>query len=187
MTFPAGSALVTDDRRAYDRHLVLDWLFQSRSDEILTMFNSFNGWRRKLGGATLLLAIIMAGGWIRSLVVLDVFQFPSGTLTCEHCVSVDQALVWGRLRKQDPRSIYRYPIWNVSEYRSLDSFLEHAGLRPAMGLWGFGRSELNHASDPTRHTVSIVPYWFFVIPFTLLSIWLLFADRRAASEPTPHS
>jgi hypothetical protein len=146
------------------------------------MFEYFNGWRRKFGGIALLMAIILAGGWIRSLVVLDVLQFRSGNFTCEHCVSVDQSLVWGRLRKQDPRSIYPYPVWNASEYRSLDSFLEHAGLRAVTRLWGFGRSELIHAPDPTGHTIWIIPYWFLVIPCTLLSIWLLFADRHASSK-----
>jgi hypothetical protein len=146
------------------------------------MFKSFNGWRPKLGGIALLMAIILAGGWIRSLVVLDVLQFRSGTFTCEHCVSVDQSLVWGRLRKKDPRSVYPYPVWNASEYQSLDSFLERASLRAATRWWGFGRSELNQASAPTGHTVWIVPYWFLVIPFTLLAIWLLFADRHASSK-----
>ncbi|MDB5346787.1 MAG: hypothetical protein JWP89_5164 [Schlesneria sp.] len=151
------------------------------------MLEYFSGWRRKLGGISLLLAIILASGWIRSLVVLDVLQFRSSTFTCEHCVSVDQTFVWGRLRKQDPRSIYPYPVWSASEYRSLDSFLEHASLRSATRWWGFGRSELNHAPGPTSHTVWIIPYWFLVIPFTLLSIWLLFANRHASSKPSPRS
>lgn len=44
--------------------------------------------------------------------------------------------------------------------------------------------QLNHAPDPTGHTVWIIPYRFLVIPFTQLSIWLLFADRRASSRPS---
>jgi hypothetical protein len=51
----------------------------------------------------------------------------------------------------------------------------------------FGHSELNHAPDSTGHTVWIVPYWFLVVPFMLLSIWLLFGDRYASANSSQRS
>lgn len=147
------------------------------------MLSHINRWRGKLGVALLLLAIIPTIGWIRSIVVMDVLQFPSSQSTCEHLVSTDHAFVWGRLRKKDPRSIYPYPVWSTSEYRTLDSFLDQASLRPATRVMGFGSSELNQPAAPGAHTVWIIPYWAMTGPLMLLSFCLL--NPSSASAPNP--
>jgi len=59
----------------------------------------------------------------RSVSVMDVVQFGSGTHTMEHCVSVDQSLIWGRLRIEDSRSIIIFPIWKHPTIPALMRFL----------------------------------------------------------------
>ena len=147
------------------------------------MGDFFSGWRWKTGVVTLVMALLFVLGWTRSPSVVDAIQFGSGRLTMEHCVSVNGSLVWGRLRKEDPKSIIVFPVWEASENSTLDGFLAKANLRCSWRRYGFGSGELNvDSSDRFQHTIWIIPYWSIVIPLALISVWLLLGKPRASTQ-----
>lgn len=150
------------------------------------MFTFFHGWRRKIGCLALVMALVFVVGWIRSLVVMDVLLVPSGTHTMEHCVSIDHAFVWGRVRRSDSKSVIPYPVFTTEAPRSLDSFLERANLRCDWRGFGFGAGELNVTSaDRLNHTMWIIPYWSLVVPLVALSGYLILSKPRKQTGSKP--
>ncbi len=60
------------------------------------MGNFFKPWRRKIGVVTLLMALVSAGGWVRSLTITDAMSF--GQPNAHHVmISTNAEIRWAKI------------------------------------------------------------------------------------------
>jgi hypothetical protein len=157
----------------------------------------FQGWRRKIGVASLATACVFMVGWIRSFGVDDYLNAWAGrqSVGLKHyynlwsLVSADGTLFLGRIWYQSPDAAeiddgerdYRYPQWSVS----YDSEFPNGDLRFIWHLCGFGVYE-RCPNDPNNGGLRLlIPYWSIVIPLTLLSAYLLLSKPRQSIQQKP--
>lgn len=136
----------------------------------------FQGWRRRVGCITLLMAIALMAGWMRSRLVEDVAA--CSILDNRHVFATypDQ-IVWWTWNESATRDI-SFPI-NWSE---IDWYLQPPDIIRAYEIkW----------SAPNLIWHWEVPYWSLTVPLTLLSAWLLLSRPRRSTKPNtgvpPHA
>lgn len=148
----------------------------------------FKPLRRKIGVLTLVMACLLLGGWMRSLVVCDVFGLPVGKHVEQNLASEDSVLLWSQNYFFAPP----YPTWStipLQKHRP-DTNYEFYNVKWTwrIGGFGFGARRIEITGRPVRYQsapVVTVPYWFLVLPLTLLSAWLLLLKRRQPTKPEP--
>jgi len=174
----------------------------------------FNGWRRKVGVVTLVLACVLVGEWARSYRREDalrlgdgnetsfiVFRATQNGITCERYVAVR-----GVIFHYSP-GWYHYTIQNGFRFGG-DEGIVPEGSAPSFGgtlverdIWkweccGFEIQERGFEfgesieQDKYRLIKWTLPWWSIVLPLTLLSAFLLIAKPRKAKQcqsPTPKS
>lgn len=159
----------------------------------------FKPWRRRLGVATLVMACVFVGGWVRSSVHFDGIEIISskskyalssvrGQLRCFYA--------HGEQARVEKREI-RFPsfVFNENNY---DSKFELRSKR-----WRFAVSDFRFMTGSesqlfysdlvqsqgsevlVNQTIAQVPYWSVTVPLTLLSAWLLLSKPRLASHKQP--
>jgi hypothetical protein len=134
----------------------------------------FKSLRRKLGVATLAMACMFSGGWVRSLYIMDTFAFshlPNELLL----VSGDGVVGWQTISATSIGSLFDGFRWHSQMPRSIEDIFNRA---ESLNKWhwnGFGVMQLDNS---TR--LGCIPYWSLVIPLTLLSAWLLLSKPRTA-------
>lgn len=111
----------------------------------------FDGWRRKVGVASLAMACALMAMWLRSMVVSDLVQIPIGHVELR-LVSSDQLCSWS-LRKDGKQF-----LWTTFDHRN--------SLRPEHGYGGAG--------DGTH-------YFAWIVPPIVVSVWLLLGKQRQQS------
>lgn len=144
------------------------------------MENHFKPLRRKIGIATLVMACVFAGGWVRSLTHTDSLWVTSPDI--QHMFTSQRgAFRWG---KQIPNLSHDYSF-DLSEvpdaiYRNHDTFWRSYEMdwRYGIGEFDFGAGTESGDSVITRMERWCVPYWSIVIPLVLLSAWLLFSTLK---------
>ena len=136
------------------------------------MGHFFHRWRRKVGVATLLMALVLMGGWVRSLANEDEFRFSIG--------HIDQYVFSENGRIQYSIDIYNNKVLLDNRYRSAfewRSNLVHTlpstygwttNIIPCSFQFATGGFE-----PEIRLSAMPVPYWSFVIPLALISVMLL--------------
>jgi hypothetical protein len=137
----------------------------------------FRRWRRKTGCMTLVLACVAMGGWVRSQNHLDhvslnlddetIHAFNSTPFGIEWMKQRSTGVQWftGRIRASSNRST---PEKYDRIFESLFSASDLCGFRVGIGK---------------DARILVVPYWFIVLPLTLLSAWLLLSKPRTAIKP----
>lgn len=122
----------------------------------------FCGWRRKAGVVTLLLACLLAGLWIRTMVVVDRFSFSIGHRA--HILSSDRGGLWWMSLDQPPTTMawYAVPVAELEKYHLNKSFIEVLHER----FEQFSDIGLNP-------TYRFVLYRWLIPPLTLLSVYLM--------------
>jgi hypothetical protein len=157
----------------------------------------FKPWRRKVGVLTLVLALALMVGWVRSLRITDMVVFPAEKLTNNSSVSFNRntllsatgSVIWVQQHTEyaeedadfDQES---YPVWVTNEPLSFDISLFKRR------CCEFGVSEFNVERNGYRATYMQLPYWSITIPLTLIAAWLLLSKSRSANqkkidEPVP--
>ncbi len=147
----------------------------------------FRGWKRKVGFMTLMMALALAGGWVRSAFVEDSIEIPTGRHSSISLVSGYSQL----LLKVDlhPCSDDTLPI---PTWRSVKLW---GGIRwyddlPTVFQWewnGFALAEVPYQElldddwQDYRSTYYFAPYWSITIPLTLVSLWVLLSKPRQSS------
>jgi hypothetical protein len=137
------------------------------------MGNFFEGWRRKLGVLTLLMACVFAAGWVRSFRFSEWLAFPSGTNRGEMLGWLDCHVIWCtglNLKAEDMEDL---PTWSSEDFQSLDNFVNGASTMEKREFGGFV-----WINDPEDVSALIVPFWSIVIPLTLVSAYLLLSKPR---------
>lgn len=148
------------------------------------MAKYFRGCWRKIGGLTLVLALLFMVGWIRSVVVEDSLTAQCDGLITIYLGSKNQGLVWARLQEtkgpQHPL-FARYRLGWRSQKITKGPFdgIEEYATQSRWNWCGF-RFEEGDLELPVkiRLTVRVIPYWSIVLPLTLLSIGLLLIKPR---------
>ena len=146
------------------------------------MGNFFKPWRRKIGVVTLLIACLLAAGWVRSLVVMDrIIWTDNGSMSS--ITSIDGMMWWFRIA---PISSINRVVWRSGKPPNspIDPWADYD---PS---WRFQFSGLQFgAGQSNKHSnmgISIweIPYWFVILPLTLLSAYLLLGKPRIAKPKT---
>lgn len=135
------------------------------------MCDFFHGRRRKAGVATLMMALILMAGWIRSSKVEDSLLLRVTDSECELFNSWKGHLEWERIQKERTDLGRGFNWGSTSSPRSAFIYT-----RAINRCYGFGFEY----SQRERSTVLTVPYWSFVCPLTLLSAHLLLIKTRPA-------
>ncbi len=150
----------------------------------------FNGWRRKLGLVTLILACVLMVGWLRSLNTQDTFTIGFGSSTQCKLVSIAGRMIIANVSIDGERPIRSVPWtsqkikgdgWEMvlqlpdnSQFRWINSI--------SPDLFSTGDEEMG------ANFVSFVvkwcqfPYWFITIPLTLISAFLLLTKPRNSTS-----
>jgi hypothetical protein len=161
----------------------------------------FNGWKRKVGVLTLLMALLLMAGWVRSNL-----RFDQVTIDCvPHQIRVGAIDGMLFLLIATPE-FDRPPAGPLFEWNSVKSSLASpngvplpydpwrvydVGWRWDWAGFHFGEGESPMQMMIREHLKSyFVPYWSIVIPLTLLSAYLLLTKPRQSTsdkivEPGP--
>ena len=147
------------------------------------MGDYFKPWRRKIGVMTLLIACVLAAGWVKSAAFNDLIIFPIGQDLRFGVVSNRGriALVRHDWHENAPTLRTYWFSASFAEHPDAVFILDHEELQWLLRLGAFGiRQRLT-----SSFTVSLIqlPYWSIVIPLTLLSAWLLLSKPRTKTTP----
>lgn len=137
------------------------------------MFGYFRGWKRRAGLVTLALACLLAIGWVRSVFYEELFQIVlpdrfNGTHAIE---SSHSTISWTSMG----------PILDVGEiyWSSI-----HVGKERETALTEMWPQY--HDFLRSKHAIRWqAPYWYLVLPLTLLSVSLLFSKHCQPTNLKP--
>lgn len=146
----------------------------------LTMRDFFKPWRRRLGVLTLVMACVFAAGWVRSLTVQDVCAVDFDSFAV-YVVSVDHNLS-AVVRSRDREFIWSPPFVASYKFEPFDDVCKSLNLNRVLANIRFGKGEEPGGS----WTALSIPVYFFVLPLTLLSAWLLLSKQPRLSNPSNH-
>lgn len=154
------------------------------------MRDFFKGWKRKLGGATLVMACVLVGTWVRSDFYVDELWFSKDQ-------SPKQVFVQscaGALRFFDGRAdgnITRGGYWwrirrCSSEDHSFAGFGVSFVFDERWQYWGFDIGKGHEVQNPPSQYIlsfMFIPFWSVVLPLTLVSSWLLLSKQPPVQRP----
>ena len=146
----------------------------------------FIGWRRKVGIVTLLLASVFAGSWVRNRYEYDEFLIPRGR-SAYGVASMGDGLNFYRFVSRPGES-----AWNFYMFDSIDAWKSNREEIPWSGKdelfwrWDWAGFHFGESRVGSRRDLNcMIPYWFLVVPSTMLSAYLLVAKPRTfAKEKT---
>jgi len=162
------------------------------------MGDYFKPLRRKLGVATLAIACVLMGGWVRSLETADHFcRLKRKSYT--ELVSTGGVIVWRELTlmKKETETSLGHPPNGYSQSKSwgvqvFPDNTEHKGWdkESDFQLAGFIFLTATAKWNDIQMAIWVIPYWSIVIPLTLISFWLLLSKPRKSTskkitEPIP--
>jgi hypothetical protein len=124
----------------------------------------FKGWRRKVGAVSLVVALLLIGGYIRSYLVVDSFHFPIKNRM--HCLG----------------SFYGYLSWAAYDAAPQDCF---TGFRktPAKRPTAMLLTMMLGSNTYVRQWA--ISYLWLATPVTLLSAYLILWKPRTKPKGTP--
>lgn len=148
----------------------------------------FKGWKRKLGVATLLMALAFTAAWMRSRFYSDGLSIQVGSKQQHWIISDNFGLYWTALfnrTARDPDSFFPIEPRILSEYvdpQENSSVLPDLGWRWHCGDFHFAQRDV-WQQNADQYTI-MIPYWSLVLPLTLLSAYLLLSKPRS-KKPDP--
>jgi len=137
----------------------------------------FHGWRRKFGVVTLVLALLLLGMWIRSLIIQDTAVYMSaGKL--RQLRSYNSKLVLQQTNNDDIRQ--RLFFREAVTYSGPSFYESFPGVHWHWMALGFGAGDVDSGLATVTTTYVQVPYWAFACPMSLLAAYLLLSKPRPA-------
>jgi hypothetical protein len=134
------------------------------------MHTFFHGWRRKVGVVTLVMAVVVFGAWMRSLMVQDTFFLGSSFINVSGGMIAQQAWVTDQV----------YPV-DIPKIASSDP---HA----VLVVIGDVGPEMVIGNPYLRlETMWAIPYWSLVLPLTLLSAYFILWKPRTRTKKQPNA
>jgi len=142
----------------------------------------FRGWRRKIGVATLLMALVLMGGWVRSLYVVDTVTVTVNESTFDTFCSCPLGMGWSRSQYRTLKLPANMPRvdWATSTDFSDWTSSEKSSEVPSTP---FGFRVVSEGDPQT--TCVFIRYYTTSIPLTALTLWLLTKPRKSTSKKTP--
>lgn len=131
----------------------------------------FNGWRRKVGVATLVWACVFAAAWVRSFSIRDFIPLPK--LRTAALATESGCLVL--LRETEAVLISEVPGLDVI-WENVDGIENPMNPMPPVATM---------VASAYFEKAGSIPYWSLVLPLTLLSGWLLLSKPRLATPMKP--
>ena len=162
----------------------------------------FRGWRRNLGVVTLVMALVLMVGWIRSEVKGESLVIPLNKSTVylqSYCgkLSAMQEVCQPRVRavQYECRPLlsatdrHSFAFSSDEKWKWKNPLLRWSGIGFDFGK-SLGYDGWGDGSPAPFQYVCTVPYWSLVIPLTLLSAYLLLSKPRKSiqkkiTEPVP--
>jgi hypothetical protein len=136
------------------------------------MRDFFKGWKRKTGTATLLLALVFAGTWVRSHSAEDEIRIRFG-FSSHYLTSEGRGLGWRGILHEDWIPIHK------SEFRWNSRAIPPPPPPGTLSLIIGGGQRI----EGDRHfDLGFIPHWLIVVPLTLLSACLLLGKPRPANQ-----
>ena len=148
------------------------------------MHEFFQGWRRKAGLATLVMALVLTVAWMRSFVITDDLYLEFGKAT--HRVhSLHGCLCWIMGNGQQSPMSFQWSSGPPNPHSEpWDDIGYYKGTWRLAGVTiGTGQMQLDFGWSKVN--VVVAPYWSLVLPLTLLSAWLILRKTRKATGGTP--
>lgn len=146
----------------------------------------FKPFRRKVGVVMLGLACFVMVAWVRSIFIGDHFSFAADGRKRTRLISAD-----GYLNLNEEHYSWQIPslpnsVWESAPRRPTESDDSDDVDAPMIWEWSaFGIDVGEFSHDPglgdVRHFFCCVPYWSIVLPFTLLSAYLLVTKPRRSA------
>lgn len=145
----------------------------------------FHGWRRKAGCVTLVMALMCAGMWCRSLYQADIATVEYGS-SLQTFASTEGLLVWDQ-RQNSPIGRRKTAQFSLSVRIDLSDRIEKTRFRYLNDWsikwrrrwWGFDFGDARQFSG--IHVVfRIIPYWSLTLLMSLFSAFLMLWKPRKA-------
>jgi len=149
----------------------------------LIMGDFFRGSRRKIGCTTLLVALILMVGWVRSFARWDVIELNSWPRRVGIASSFNGDLLF-YLASVNAREILFWPSVSLGpSFISKEAFLKSSDVVTVTWRWDWAAFHLtDRMHGDVRYQMLIVPYWCVVPPLTLFSAVLLFSKPHKSSQ-----
>jgi len=154
----------------------------------------FRGWRRKVGVVTLAMALVFMVGWVRGHYIDDIFCGGSGNgRSYYEFIFSREGVTWYWNASDDMDGGFGWtPGWGFYGFHRIpfdpfDRFV-HPDADPMQfdfrwKWFGFDCARLHDIGLPAYHHIwLLVPYWSIVVPFTLLSAYLLLSKPRKSTS-----
>jgi hypothetical protein len=153
---------------------------------VVTIGRFMNGWRRKVGLVTLLMACVFAGTWVRSHwshgSLLEITRRHNEHDQQDRLVSLPGEVVWAAARNLNASHSFTEFFGSLSLGDGESSYGDLVCGIPITwrrNLIGFRYGDGLDAEGDNACSILIIRYWLIVIPLTLISVWLLL------SKPCP--
>lgn len=146
------------------------------------MITDFHGWRPKTGVATLVLACVFTGEWIRGFAIEDVIRLGTGRGRVLQTLSTSHGgLVW-KIEETDCDIswVTGYTPRPVQEINDPSNCFVNADFMDwRWQMFGLDFAEY-HGVKADRLSFWLIQYPTIVVPLILISAWLLFSKPRSA-------
>ncbi len=160
------------------------------------MGSFFQGWYRKIGLATLLLALVFMSGWVRSFITGDFVTFPTRKQKTDAGVrfildglaSLNGIIVWDTMYEEstEPDDFdidvgSAYPSWGTyptNKPNLNDPKLKWRWRWNGVGVYDFDEER----SEGVWGSTLVVPYWMIAVPLTLISVWLIRPNSTKSNQ-----
>lgn len=154
------------------------------------MLNYFQPLRRKVGLVTLLLACALVAGWMRSFETIDSVYYPEpGTGGGSSILESENGFFlwystepwWGTERQ--------FPALFSRSIDTSSKIMTSNEVKWSTRFFGFASGEIEPPAllrGKLNRRLWVIPYWFIILPMTLLSGYLLLSKPRVR-QPKPGS
>ena len=142
----------------------------------------FQGWSRKAGLVTLVLACIVTGVWLRSRLVVDQIMFSRGN-ALQILNSDNGVLVWLAIEMtSDEVRAIRF-VWQSHPTNLFDKVEQSEDDTKSVGEWKFCGFSFGEGLFATNGQRLKLKYWgifyaLVTIPMTVISAWMLLSPRK---------
>ncbi|HEY4261527.1 MAG TPA: hypothetical protein VGM98_15265 [Schlesneria sp.] len=143
------------------------------------MHTFFHGWRRKAGVVTLVIALALTAVWLRGLLLVDTLYLHHNDIGQWYLQSTNGELIleWERFFVVIPQPSF----WSsISRGNPQWDDIGRRGIRWAWNWTGF-----RYLGDEESFVITL-PVWCFVLPLTMLSIYLILWKLRKQELSSPN-
>ena len=136
------------------------------------------GWKRKIGVMTLVMACLSMSGLIRSYSVRDTVNCWAVRRIPVLLISTSGFILWGKLFL-DPGTGSTFAYWTTDVIADPNTVIEISNDDASHLRWF---SVVTFTSSTHSYPVWATSYWCFILPLTLISLWLLLSKPRNSGQ-----